>query len=162
MRFAARTDSHMEKFVSHAHTLSDRLEYIFGRTLYCDIVNPVPRPENQIFFLRPAKKSELNHFKYSSVEEERAAALNELKNLAELALPRSIANFRIIPNKLNSAEAFLENLNGEKSDPRQLDYFLPKAHLTLVKRCLNLGNFCWSGSDAMIKPFYNFCLGVNL
>jgi hypothetical protein len=162
MRFASRTDSYMGKFVSHASILNDRLQYFFGRKLYCDIVNPTPHPENQIFFLRPAKQSELDRLDSRLVEGEQISALNELKILTKLALPKSIADFRIVPSKQNSSEAFLVNLRGERSEPRQLDYFRPKAHLTMVKRCLNLGNFCWSGSDAMIEPFHKFCLGSNL
>ena len=161
MRFASRTDSHMEKFVSHAYGLSDQLEYIFGRSLYCDIVNPTPHPENQMFFLRPAKRSELDRLDGHLVEGEQIVALNKLKILAKLALPKSIADFRIVPSGQNPSEAFLVNLRGEKSEPRQLDYFRPKARLTMVKRCLKLGNFCWSGSDSMIDPFYKFCLGVE-
>jgi hypothetical protein len=157
MHLESYTDPLMQKFISLAAPLRAHCEYMFGRNLYCTIFNPLRRPENQIFLLRPAKSSELARLDASLVEPEEIAALTELKLVARLAWPTAIANFRLYFNGQSPAEAFLINIYGEQSPIRAIDYFRPRSSRTLLCRCLKLGGYCWHGPKKAIEPFLKFC-----
>jgi hypothetical protein len=162
MHLESRTSPLMHQFLSLVDLLYAHRESMFGRNLRCTISNPLRRPENQIFLLRPAKPSQLERLDAPLVTPEEIAALTELKSLVRLAWPTPIADCRLYLNGPNSAEAFLVNIYGEKSPLRPIDYFRPRTALTMIRRCYKLGGycwhgFCWYGPRQAIEPFLNYC-----
>lgn len=117
---------------------------------------PVRSPQNLIFFLRPARKTEMRSLLHDYLRGDGKAVAEELANIVKDALPREIANFRFFRDEQDPERLFLMNDMGEKSDSRPSDYFVTDSRFTLRKRVLNLGNFSWRGSDAMIPPFIAF------
>jgi hypothetical protein len=53
MHLESRTGPLMQQFMSLVDPLYAHCEYMFGRNLRCTFFNPLGRPENQIFLLRP-------------------------------------------------------------------------------------------------------------
>jgi len=118
--------------------------------------NPGRCPQNLIFFLRPATKTEMRSLLHDYLQEDEKLLVEELANIVKDALPRKIANFRFFRDEQDPERLFLMNDMGEKSDSRPSAYFVTSSRFTLRKRVLNLGNFSWCGSDAMIPPFIAF------
>ena len=163
MRFASLIDQPMDEFTVHATLVQDSLQRLFDRRLYCDLVNYKSHPRNLIFFLRPAKKIELNHLAFSSRygEEVERSAINALGEIIQESFPRPIANFRFVRDGQNPSQVYMVNDHGQRSSSRNIDFFLPRSKTTLLIRCDNLGNYCWHGTTAMIKPFMEFCLSTS-
>jgi len=157
MHLAFRTDPLMQKFISLTSPLHAHLEGMFGRALYCSIVNPLRQPENEVFLLRPAKPSEIRCLALWRVEPEHIATLDQLTSLVRLAWPRSITDCRLYLDEQNPAEAYLVDIYGQKSSTRPLAYFRPRSSRTLMSRCLKLGGFCWHGPAQAIEPFLKLC-----
>ena len=156
MCIATRLDPDIQKFITLAKLIGvETIQSMFGRSLYCDIVNRPSRPQNQVFLLRSAKKVELGLFQSRLTDNQ--SALAELKTLVETAVPKVIANFRIIFDEEQLSQAFLVNIFGEKSATRPIEYFSPKSLVTMYAHCSNLGNFDWCGSYRMIESFHKFC-----
>jgi hypothetical protein len=159
MRFAARTDPHLQNFIKLARALSDRgCLPVFERRLHCALFNEPEFPDNQVFLLRPAKPKQLRAYDFGLGDRETAAALTEMKSLAEVGIPEEVANFRILPSGKYALIVCLVNTFGQRSAMKGIEYFHPKSSVTLRVRCLNLGSFVWCGSSRMIAPFYRYCL----
>lgn len=150
----------MDDFMSHAAKIPNSLESLLGRNLYCDVVNYKSHPRNRIFFLRPARKVELQQLKYSAryAEDIEQNAIIALRELVKESFPRSIANFRFVRDVGSPDVVYMANDIGQRSDSRPIDFFLPRTRRTLFVRCYDQGNYVWHGTSAMIKPFMDFCL----
>lgn len=158
MKFASLLETPMSDFAAKARAIPRCLESLFGRSLYCNIVNPSSLPENLIFFLRYAKKTELYNLKENHHRDEHAEIIDSLVEIVKEAYPRLIANFRLVRDEGNFSKVYLRNEMGEKSETVNVNFLLPGSSRTLRVRCLNLGNFNWHGTDRMIKPFVDYCL----
>ncbi len=157
MRIASRVDTEVQKFIKLAGIIgTENIQIMFGRRLYCDIVNEPSHPQNQIFLLRPAQKVELERFDFRLTNDREA--LTELQNLAKIIFPQVVANFRIVSIETQPSQVFLLNMQGEKSSMRPIDFFFPKSLATLRVHCLSVGNFVWCGSYRVVRPFHDFCL----
>lgn len=159
---ASRVDSRMQEFLRLAKALGQRyLELCFERRLYCEINNHLEQPQNQIFWLRPAKKLELQLLKRAIIAEPAAdvvAGGKKLFALAKTSFPEPIANFRIIPKSEDLSLCSLVNSAGEESAIRDRQHFLPKSSKTMLVRCWSLGDFVWTGKNDLIKLLHAFCM----
>jgi len=158
MKFASLDDQPMSDLAAKIRQIPYGTGPFLERSVLLDFTNPVRYPQNLIFFLRPAKKTEMANLLHDYLRGEEKLIAEGLAEIIKDAWPRRIANFRFLRDSEDSTRLFLMNDMGEKSASRPMDYFATKSRRTLLKRGLNLGNFLWHGSDVMIGPFVKFCL----
>jgi hypothetical protein len=159
MKFASLADCPMTNLAKTLRQSPYDCRPFLGQSLLLDISNPVCCPQNLIFFLRPAKETEMKDLLHDHLRGEEKMMAETLAKIVKDAWPRRVANFRFFRDKEDSTRLFLVNDMGEKSVSRPMAHFATKSRHTLLKRGLDLGNFNWHGSDAMIASFIKFCVG---
>lgn len=158
MKFASLTDHPMSDLAEKIRRIPCDIGPLLDRSILLNFTNPVRCPQNLIFYVRPAKKTEMRALLHDYLRGDEKLMAEELADIVKDAWPRRIANFRFFRDKQDPERLVLVNDMGEKSASRPAEHFFTKSRLTLLKRVLGLGNFCWHGSDAMIAPFIAFNL----
>jgi hypothetical protein len=143
MQFVTRSDQFMKEFISLSQALgAENCERILGRSLYCDIFNPVMIATNQIFLLRQAKVRELQLME-TFMDDTNHQELKGLRNLSRRCFPVKVSDFRILIGVDSKGETCLANHWGQQSAICKAGFFQPRSSRTLRKRCLDLGAYSW-------------------
>lgn len=141
----------------------EEFQMLFERKIYCDLFNRYPFPENAVYRLRAEKLPNYRERYFrEAIQLEKLRAFEALKELLGNQVPEVIANFRILRSAHVDGIVTLCNSMGEQSDLREADYFDVASGITLRSRCLKLGNYYWTGSQRLVRPFVEDCLRDQL
>jgi hypothetical protein len=157
MLLVTRKDQRVQNFIRHGRDLGDHAELVFGRHVYCTLLNEPLVPENQIFLLRPAKPRELPASHAGIFTGSQRESFDTLLGLARYEFPHLIADFRICADHEQEGECFLVDSFGQRTASRPSDYFRCYSASTFRRRCLTLGCGGWRGSDDTLPDFYAYC-----